>query len=296
MKLDYSVVIATFQRPQPLEKALASLASQTHPPASVIVVDGAPEQSARAVVERFSARLRIEYLTASRSSAAIQRNLGAERVHTPLIAFMDDDAEAFPHCFEKMCEPFTRDAEGKIGGVSGRLDGMTHPRPRGLLWLYYRLQAGYSDATYGGRLFGAAINCVPCYEEQTGPLIESQWLGSTCVMFRTEIFQREKFPAFDGYSFMEDVHLSARIAKTHRLFYHCDAVFLHHDQPSTFKRDTKGMARMRLRNQRLVARDVLKVPPMTLGMKMFVARLFHTATILRSRNAGWWPALVGTWT
>ena len=35
-----------------------------------------------------------------------------------------------------------------------RIEGMSHPRPKGLLWLYYRIQAGYADRTYGGRLFG----------------------------------------------------------------------------------------------------------------------------------------------
>lgn len=295
---EYSVVIATYQRPAALKDALASLAAQSRPAARVLVVDGDPAGSARAVVESFAGvgGLPVEYQQARRSSAATQRNLGAEGVSTPLIAFMDDDAEARTDCFARLCEVFENDRAGEIGGVSARIEGSTHPRPRGLLWLYYRLQAGYPDATYGGRLFGAAINCLPCYEAHREPLVPADWLGSTCVLYRTELFAREKFPAFEGYSFMEDVHLSARIARTHRLYFHRDALFLHHDAVSTFKKDAGRMARMRVRNQRIVAREMLGLAPPALAAKLFLSRIFTSVALLRSRGDGWFQALLGTWT
>lgn len=292
---EYSVVIATYQRPLALGKALGSLAAQAWKPSQIIVVDGDPAASAREPVENFTA-LPIEYLQAAKSSAATQRNQGAERIRTPLVAFMDDDAEAFPDCFERLCDVFEKDTAAEIGGVSARIEGSSHPRPRGLLWIYYRLQAGYADATYGGRLFGAAINCLPCYEAHPGPLVPADWLGSTCVLFRAELFAREKFPAFEGYSFMEDVHLSARIGRTHRLYFHRDAIFLHHDAASSFKRDVKRMAQMRVRNQRIVARELLGISRLALAWKLFASRVFTSIALLRSRGEGWTQALLGTWT
>src|SRR5205085_4047936 len=144
-----------------------------------------------------------------------------------------------------------------IGGVSARIEEIERPVPSRFSWWYYRLQAGYSDETYGAKLFGPAINCLPCYNESDDDLIPAQWLNSGCVFYRTPVFLREKFPDFHGYSFMEDVHLSARIAKTHRLFFHKRALCRHRDATNSLKRNVKELARMRVRNQRAVARDVL---------------------------------------
>ncbi len=291
----HSIVIATFQRPEALSVALASIAAQTRPPQRVVVVDGASDCSAKAVVERFAASLPVEWMRSERPSAAVQRNQGADRVTTPLLAFMDDDAEAPPDFFEKLCIPFDDDTAGAIGGISGRMAGSTHPRPRGLLWLYYRLQAGYSDATYGARLFGPAINCFPCYEEQRDTLIPADWLNTACVVYRTELFKAERFPAFDGYSYMEDAHLSARIAKKHRLFFHSQAIFEHHSSESAMKANKAELARQRIRNQRLLACEVLGVGGPTLSIKMLFSRIFSTVYLLRRRAPGWTEEIHGTW-
>jgi len=141
-----------------------------------------------------------------------------------------------------------------IGGVAGRIKGLGHSKPKGLLWWYYRLQAGYPHPNFGARLMGAAVNTLPCYEEQSG-LIPSDWLNTTCVLYRTDLFSRERFPEFKGYSFMEDVHLSARIAKTHQLYFDAEAVYEHHSATTEFKQDQTAYAAAAIRNRRIVARN-----------------------------------------
>ena len=158
------------------------------------------------------------------------------------------------------------------------------------------LQAGYAHATYCGKLFGPAINCLPTYAEENGELIRSDWLNSTCVFYRTEIFRREKFPEFEGYSFLEDVHVSARIGRTHELFFHRTATFEHRDAPSTFKRNARQLARMRVRHQRLVARDIVGLREPALTCKLFLHRLFASVSMLRSLHPSWKQELLGTWT
>ncbi len=229
-------------------------------------------------------------------SAAQQRNQAARLVTTPLVAFIDDDATLFPDTCEKLCRVFENDLEGRIGGVGGRMIGEDRPAPRGLLWWYYRLQAGFAHPTYGGKLFGPAINCAPSYTEASpDDLIAADWLPSGCVFYRTELFAKELFPSFVGYSFMEDVHLSARIAKTHRLYFHTSAKFEHHDSPSTWKRDFRALARNRIRNQRLVAREILGLSGLPLEAKLFLHRLFVTIYLLRRRGAGFREEIAGTW-
>ncbi len=292
--LPYSIVIATFERPEEMRTALASLAVQTRPPAQVIVVDSSRDERTRAVAA--DAPLPVRYERATRPSSAVQRNQGAEFVTTPLIVFMDDDVFIPPTSLEKLCVPFEEDAEETIGGIAGRIDGQAHRQPRGLLRCYYRLQAGYDHPTYGGKLFGAAVNCIPTYTENGGDLIPAEWLYSTCVFYRTNLFRREKFPEFDGYSFIEDVHLSARIGRTHRLYFHRTATFEHRDATSMFKRNTCEMARMRFRNQRHVAHDIIGLREPELTAKLFLHRLFSTAVVVRWRRAGWLQELAGIWT
>lgn len=295
-QLSYSVVIATFERPAELRRTLESLAAQTRRPDRAIIIDASRDERAETIAREFGGRLPIRYERAVVASSARQRNQGAADVATPLIAFLDDDVELAPDCFEKLCGVFESDAASETGGVAARIRGMQHAPPRGLLWWYYRLQAGYAHTTYGGRLFGPAVNCLPSYTEAAGDLIPADWLNSTCVLYRTDLFRREQFPEFDGYSFMEDVHLSARIARTHRLYFHATALFDHFDAPSSFKRNHRQLARMRIRNQRLIARDVLGLRGPKLELQLLAHRLFATISVLRRHDAAWWEEIRGTWT
>jgi GT2 family glycosyltransferase len=292
--LAYSLVIATYERAEDLRTTLASIATQTRPPAAVVVVDSSADDQTLAVTQ--AAPLPVRYERAKKPSAAVQRNQGAALVTTPLVAFVDDDVFVPPDSFEKICTAFEADTEGQIGGIAARIDGLQHRIPSGLLRCYYRLQAGYTHPTYGGKLFGAAINCLPTYTEATGDLIPADWLNSTCVFYRTPLYAREKFPEFEGYSFLEDVHLSARVGRTHQLYFHRTATFEHRDAPSTFKRNTRELARMRVRHQRLVAHDILGLREPMLTAKLLLHRLFASISILRQRGPTWTQELLGTWT
>lgn len=292
---EYTAVIATCERPVELADTLRSLAAQTHRPQCVVIVDASPDDRTHAIVETFTPALAINYMRARQCSAAKQRNQGAEHVATPLIAFLDDDIRIPSNCLERICTVFTTDAEERVGGVAGRILGMQHSVPRGVLRLYYRLQAGFVHPTYGGKLFGAGINCLPTYTESENGLIPADWLNSTCVFFRTSLFQRERFPEFEGYSFLEDVHLSARIGRTHRLFFHADAIYEHLDAPSRFKRDLRGLARMRIEHQRRVAREIIGLRGFNLRWKIWLHRVFASFSILRHRASGWKDELAGTW-
>lgn len=296
----YSLVIATFERPDDLALTLAGTAQQTHLPVEVIVVDSSRDDRSRKVCEEWIGKLPLRYLFSEAKSAAKQRNQGAEqtRSDSELLLFLDDDITMSPESCADICVIFTEDTAHEIGGIALRIDEIRRPVPSRLALAYYRLQAGYDDPTYGGRLFGPAVNCLPCYTEPTernGTLIRGQWLNSTAVFYRRELFMREKFPAFEGYSFMEDVHCSARIGKTHRLYFHSTARCSHRDGTNMFKKDFLGLARQRIRNQQIVARDVMGQHGLGLAWKFFLHRLFASLTILRMREPGWLQSLRGTW-
>jgi GT2 family glycosyltransferase len=292
----YSIVISTMERPAELARALDSVVSQERRPAAVIVVDASGDGATRAVVDSFEEKLPMIYAEAEAPSAAGQRNQGGGLVGTELVAFIDDDVVLRPDTLSLLCRVFDRDEGNEVGGVAGRIEDMEHPRPGRLLWWYYRIQAGFPDPTYGARLFGPAINCLPCYENGSGKLIRADWLNSTCVVYRTGLFNRERFPAFEGYSFMEDDHLSARVGRSHRLYFHPGAVYEHLSASSEFKRNAHELARMRLRHRRCVSRDVLGASGVGFELKFFLHRVFSSISILRHGGKSRWRELWGTWT
>jgi len=295
--LPYSIVIATLDRPAELRVTLDSIACQTRKPDRIVIVDSSANERTHEVVGDFAGLLPLSYERATRPSSAVQRNQGAQQIETPLIAFIDDDVFIPPESLGKICVAFEADErERRIGGIAARITGLQHHAPRGLLWWYYRIQAGYSHSTYGGKLFGPAINCLPTYAEAGGDLVPADWLNSTCTFYRTDLFRREKFPEFDGYSFLEDVHLSARVGRTHQLFFHRAADFEHRDAASAFKRNPRELARMRVRHQRVVAREILGLGEPLLTWKLLLYRLFATVIALRRRQLSWTQEIFGIWT
>lgn len=292
--MNYSVVIATMDRPDDLAEALESLARQTELPSQVIIIDRSRDARTRDVVQ--AARgFPVHYERAVRPGAAHQRNQGVRCVATPLVAFMDDDVVLEEQTFARLLQPFRRDDGIGVGGVSARFRGEVHPVPRWPLRTYYRIQAGYRDHTYGGRLFGAAINALPSYLSGDPEYIPAEWLPSTCVLYRTSCCRQKPFPAFEGYSFMEDVYLSASVARDHRLLFSREAFCLHKDSPNFLKRDRYTMARQRYQNRARICRDLLDATGFQLFWKLFLHRLFDSAFILRRRQPGWLSELRGTW-
>ncbi len=96
-----SVVTPTFNRPEPLARALASLLAQTGLvdfEAELIVVDNSPDMNAKCAVEALAqtARLPLRYVSEPRPGVANARNAGAACATGRWIAFLDDDEEAAP--------------------------------------------------------------------------------------------------------------------------------------------------------------------------------------------------------
>lgn len=292
--MDYAIVIATMDRPGELAEALESLCRQTVTPSSVIIVDNSSGKDTQQIVGRFP-QLPILYERATQPGAAHQRNQGLRHVSTPLVCFMDDDVVLSAETFANLLRPFEEDDGETIGGVSARFHGAAHPRPSRLLRLYYRIQSGYTDPTYGGRLFGAAVNTLPCYLPDEPEYISAEWLPSTCVLYRTACCQQIRFPGFEGYSFMEDVYLSASVGKTHRLLFSRDALCWHKDAPNSLKKDRYSMACQRYRNRARICREVLEMNGFSLTWRLLLQRLFDSHHILRQRQPGWFSELLGTW-
>lgn len=113
----FSVVICTHNRPQALESCLEAVARIRYPQFDIVVVDNAPTAPlARTIADRWGARYEVEpAIGLSRA-----RNRGARSCRTPLVAFLDDDAQPDPAWLSALAPEFDDPA---VIAVAGRTLG-----------------------------------------------------------------------------------------------------------------------------------------------------------------------------
>lgn len=287
------MVIATLDRVPTLLRVLDCLDRQTIPPDEVILcVAGSVTALEEAMAARTS-RVPVRILRSEVKSSARQRNQGAESATGEVLAFLDDDIEFENDLFERVLERFVDLPPDVMGGLSPRIANQGRNRPGRLTRAYYRIQAGYAHADYGGRLFGAAINCFPLFDEGGPELVPVEWLPSTCLFLWAKHFRRHPFPEFEGYSFAEDVHLTARIAQEAPIYFLREPSILHHSQSSEFKKDAAALAAGKLHNMAVIARDVMKLP--SYRWKWELHRIFMMINLLLRRPTQWRDELRGVW-
>ena len=107
-----SVVIATRNRPEALDRCLASLRDVDHPDVEIIVVDNGPSAATRSVAANHDSPGRqVRYLMEARRGASRARNRGIALSTRPIVAVTDDDVVADPGWLSALCEPFALDPE-----------------------------------------------------------------------------------------------------------------------------------------------------------------------------------------
>ena len=114
-----SVVVMSFNRPQALERCLASLAAQTlaKQKFEVVLVDVSNPPN-HPQVARYGERLTLRHRIETNRGVAGNRNLGAAAATAPLLAFLDDDCVAHPEWLATLLAAAARHPGALIGGGS----------------------------------------------------------------------------------------------------------------------------------------------------------------------------------
>lgn len=110
-----SVIVATLNRPDCVQRCLECLTAQVLPPDQVIVVDASPDERTRLVVDKFDGVL---YVRNGRGvgNTTHSRNMGLLRATGEIIVFLDDDAYAHPEWLREIVSTYEPD----VGAVGGR--------------------------------------------------------------------------------------------------------------------------------------------------------------------------------
>lgn len=99
MEADISVVIATYERPDPCERAVRSVLAQEPGPREVFICDDGSSPETRRRLERLTnldARMRLLVAPSHRGTPGPGRNQGVAAASSSWIAFLDDDDEWLP--------------------------------------------------------------------------------------------------------------------------------------------------------------------------------------------------------
>lgn len=214
-----SIIIATQNRAEALRECLQSIASQSSLPNSVIVVDASDDEMTHSMIRKYvpSMPFQTTYMRAETRSAARQRNQGARVATTDFLFFLDDDVVLEPDFVAEIVKVFEADKEGVIAGIGGTIVNEVYFPPSAVNRLLLRACTGSISGSYAGRLLGPGVNFLPRDSRSDPERVD--WLRSGCTAYRRVVFEEFRFSeSFYGYSFAEDVHLSARIGKRYKLF------------------------------------------------------------------------------
>ena len=116
--IELSIIIPTRNRCLLLQKALESLTKQTFSLErfEVIVIDNGSTDDTKAIAKSFDGQLKLQYHYDNRPGLHVGRHDGMKLSQSNLLAFADDDIEAFPTWLDGIYESFQDNKIVLVGG------------------------------------------------------------------------------------------------------------------------------------------------------------------------------------
>ncbi|MEM4444556.1 MAG: glycosyltransferase family 2 protein [Thermofilum sp.] len=234
-----SVIIPTYFRRKDLAELLECILLQTFKPYEVIIVDDTPNDEIENLYKEYKAvfnelGINLVYVRNPRErSAAVARNVGAEKAYGDIFLFLDSDVILFNDYIENLVrvfkeKPYALGVQGYIVNINVRKDRLGFLRElfNSIFHSYYRYPKDRC------RLFE--------YPSSLTAVIECEWLSGANSAYKREVFDHFKFDEnLKGYSYMEDVLLSHTIFRKYpgTLFITPYARCIHKSSPKDYEVD-----------------------------------------------------------
>jgi GT2 family glycosyltransferase len=249
-----SVIIATDNRPEVLESCLLSLAGQTLSPDEIIIAHGGSDDMTEGISAKMrkvtAPRTEIRYFKVGPLGAARQRNAGADLSTGDVLFFLDDDVVCEKDYVSELLDVFLNDTSGKVGGACGIIENLSYQElsPLNKFLFDLCLEKRERKKDYAGMVVGPGVNYLPRDIPRTCQ--EVQWMVGCGCAYRREVFMDNRFhEGFHGYSFMEDVDLSCRVAMKYRLINTTGARVRHFDLGGSTHAEWRAVGRMQVVNR-----------------------------------------------
>jgi glycosyltransferase involved in cell wall biosynthesis len=111
-----AAIICTHNRDSYLGAAIDSVLAQDCPDFELWVVDNASTDNTKAVVEARTSHPRLHYVYEPTLGLSVARNRGARSAKAPILAYLDDDAEASPQWLRVLLAAFQANEKLAIAG------------------------------------------------------------------------------------------------------------------------------------------------------------------------------------
>lgn len=196
-----SIVIATYNRPKMIARALACILAQTRQDIEAVIIDDSPNDETEKVVKAISDQ-RIKYFrNAKRGNLPTARNQGVKfsDQNSKYIAFLDDDDELLPDFLEKAVRFLEENKDFSVVNTNAE----------------YR--------TREGRRIG------DCRDSKNN-VFWKETLSNGSVI-RKSVFTEEGF-WYDERKVMEDLDFAVRVLKDHKIKYLPEILRVYYPYPS----------------------------------------------------------------
>ena len=175
---ELSVVLCTYKRYDLARNCLEYLGKQSLDRSrfEIVVIDNTPP--AQREETDWKALGADRFAVEDQAGLSRARNAGIANSSAPLVAFIDDDAEAAPQWAERVLAAFATRPATRVGGgrVVAKYVGQSRPR-----WMSQRLEGYLSCIDWGA---GVA------------PLARGQWIVGANMIFRRDVF--DEFGGFNA--------------------------------------------------------------------------------------------------
>ena len=115
-KMNYSIIIPVFNRPDEVEELLASLCTQTCHNFDVHIVEDGSDIPCREVCDRYADRLDIHYYVKENGGPGAARNYGAAHAEGDYLIVLDSDVVVPPGYLAAISEELQREPADAFGG------------------------------------------------------------------------------------------------------------------------------------------------------------------------------------
>lgn len=114
--IDITAIICTHNRANYLGAAIDSLLNQDFDNYNIIVVDNASTDNTAEVVNSRLSNPRLQYIYEEKLGLSIARNTGFQNTNAPILAYLDDDAEASSQWLRILVDTYNNNANLAIAG------------------------------------------------------------------------------------------------------------------------------------------------------------------------------------
>jgi glycosyltransferase involved in cell wall biosynthesis len=243
-----SIVIPTRNRPVLLTRLVSSLESAIDIDYEIVIIDSSDGNKSSENLAKIN---NVRYYRTEIKSAAIQRNIGIDKIeNTDFVFFLDDDVLPNYNFFKETLKTFNNENVVGVSGLAISTKEIKERRPPsgliGLIMIMFLL-----DSKKDGILLKSGVN-IPVRDRESG-ISRVDWLIG-CSAWRFNAIGQTRFESdFLGQSLAEDVIFSVRMNKKGKLLTNSE-ILLAHDESDIERPKRKDFWEMWVKNRyRLVS-------------------------------------------